>query len=41
MMFNIDKCKVMHVGKCNSMLRGRALEKVNEERDLGMIMSSY
>jgi len=44
MMFNVDKCKVMHVG--NSYLRrqyfmhGQKLDEVTQERDLGVIISN-
>ena len=40
MKFNIDKCKVMHIGFNNGEvdyeIAGKKLEKVNEERDLGL-----
>ena len=44
MHFNIDKCKVMHLGKKNIgndyHMGGKLLEVVEEERDLGVIMSN-
>ena len=45
MLFNLDKCKVLHFGKTNSSrcqysLGGKILEEVQEERDLGVIVSS-
>ena len=43
MLFNLDKCKVVHFGKsnnkCQDSLAGKILEEVNEERDLGVIVS--
>jgi ribonuclease P/MRP protein subunit RPP40 len=43
MPFNVDKCKVMHVGpnNCNYdyIMNGRTLSVVDEERDLGVIIS--
>ena len=43
--FNISRCKVMHVGKTNSKksyyMRGNILEEVNQEKDLGIIISSH
>lgn len=43
MPFNLDKCKVMHVGHRNNKakyeLRGRELEICNEEKDLGVIIT--
>ena len=42
--FNADKCKVMHYGKKNEHyiyhMNGRLLETVNEEKDLGIMISS-
>ena len=42
MLFNIDKCKVMHFEKNSSeatyQLGGRNLESVHEEKDLGVII---
>ena len=44
MSFNVQKCKVMHVGRDNSKLpyfmAGLQLETTEEERDLGVVMSS-
>ena len=44
MKFNIDKCKVMHIGVNNTEadyeMAGHKLEKVSEERDLGVIISN-
>jgi len=44
LLFNIDKCKVMHIGYNNRNekyeMDGIALQKVLEERDLGVIMES-
>jgi len=44
MKFNIDKCKVMHIGGNNTeadyVMAGHKLEKVSEERDLGVIISN-
>ena len=41
--FNIDKCKVMHIAGNNSEadyeVAGHKLEKVSEEKDLGVIVS--
>ena len=43
MLFNIEKCKVMHFGHHNQemdyTLDNRVLQKVHEERDLGVIIS--
>lgn len=43
MLFNLDKCKVLHFGKnngkCQYTLGGKILEEVQEERDLGIIVS--
>ena len=42
MMFNTDKCKVMHFGKSNSLsvysMNGANLSVINEEKDLGIIV---
>jgi hypothetical protein len=42
MLFNEDKCKVMHVGKNNLCatysINTKELDSVEEERDLGIIM---
>jgi len=44
MKFNINKCKVMHIGRHNSehkyYMRGQLLESVKEEKDLGIWFSS-
>jgi len=44
MLFNIDKCKVMHLGlnnvKAKYEINGKYLEEVIEERDLGVIIQS-
>ncbi len=41
---NLDKCKIMHIGPRNSRhaykMRGRPLQIVNEESDLGVTISS-
>ena len=42
MLFNVDKCKVMHIGyknvKATYEMNGKPLEEVTEERDLGVIL---
>ena len=42
MLFNVDKCKVMHLGinntKVNYELNGITLEEVTEERDLAGVV---
>ncbi len=42
MLFNISKCKVMHIGKKNSkevyMMKGQGIEEVKEEKDLGVFL---
>ena len=44
MEFNVEKCKVMHFGsrnnKFNYSIRGKQLEVVSVERDLGVIIAS-
>ena len=44
MLFNKDKCKVMHIGLNNPQIEytmdGLKLEEINEERDLGIIMQN-
>ena len=44
MRFNVDKCKVMHLGKRNAggsyVMNGGTLREVNEERDLGVRITS-
>ena len=46
MMFNVQKCKAMHVGK-NRMdavaeysMKGTVLETVDEEKDLGVVLKN-
>ena len=43
MLFNIDKCKVMHLGynnpKVNYVMESTQLQEVSEEKDLGIIVS--
>jgi len=40
MLFNMDKCKVMHMGyQAEYVTDGSILESVNEEKDLGVIIS--
>jgi ribonuclease P/MRP protein subunit RPP40 len=42
MVFNVDKCKVMHIGKKNSgakyMMGNKEIMEVQEEKDLGVIV---
>ena len=44
MLFNLDKCKVMHLGKNNVksqyVMGGQILQEVSEEKDLGVIISN-
>ena len=44
MLFNIEKCKIMHIGHNNSHaiyeMDGELLEEVIDERDLGVIMQN-
>ena len=44
MLFNVDKCKVMHIGNNNGKakyeMNDKLLEEVIEERDLGVIMQN-
>jgi hypothetical protein len=44
MLFNVDKCKVMHIGFNNKRekyeMDGKNLDEVDEEKDLGVIMQS-
>ena len=44
MVFNVDKCKVLHCGHNNGQVHyvmdGNILESVEEERDLGVIIQS-
>ena len=43
MLFNIDKCKVMHFGNNNSksqyIMGGQPLHVISEEKDLGVLIS--
>ena len=43
MLFNVDKCKVMHLGynnpKVNYVVEATQLQEVSEERDLRIIVS--
>jgi len=43
MLFNVEKCKVIHIGydnmKAEYFMDGVKLEHVNEEKDLGVIIS--
>ena len=43
MLFNVEKCKVMHIGydnmKTEYLMDGVKLKHVNEEKDLGVIIS--
>ena len=42
MKFNVEKCKVMYLGKHNSRvkyeLQGKELDKIVEEKDLGVFL---
>jgi hypothetical protein len=42
MLFNIEKCKVMHIGynnlKASYMMKGNVLQNVEEEQDLGFVV---
>ena len=44
MLFNVDKCKGMHIGlndnKANYEMNGKYLEEVTEERDLGVVLQN-
>ena len=44
MLFNTDKCKIMHIGNNNTKalyeMNGITLEEVTEERDLGVIIQN-
>ena len=44
MKFNVDKCKVLHIGSNNNrvqyLMNGQQLSAVNKEKDLGIIISS-
>ena len=43
MLFNADKCKIIHVGHSNCLadynMCGKKLETVDKEKDLGAIVS--
>ena len=43
MLFHVDKCKVMHFGhnnlKLDYLLDNKTLQKVHQEKDLGVIIS--
>jgi len=43
MLFNVSKCKVMHAGRNNALqeyeMEGQTLEAVQQERDLGVIIT--
>lgn len=42
--FNISKCKALHIGNCNPCrrykMKGRLLEHINDQKDLGVIVDS-
>ncbi len=44
MQFNVSKCKVMHMGHANPKfsysMNGQELEETEEERDIGVVISS-
>jgi len=44
MLFNVDKCEVIHIGHSNYKakyeMNGKFVDAVTEERDLGVIMQS-
>ena len=44
MEFNVDKCKVMHIGRTNKnfeyYMDSKELEAVHEEKDLGVLITS-
>ena len=44
MAFNTNKCKVMHVGRTNQkfsyVMNGQILDRVDSEKDLGVMISS-
>jgi hypothetical protein len=44
MKLNTDKCKVMHIGAKNLegeyFMEGKQLEKITEEKDLGVLISN-
>jgi len=45
MLFNVDACKVIHIGlnnsKANYEMNGKYSEEITEERDLGVIIQNY
>ena len=42
--FNISKCKVLHIGRCNPCrrykIKGNPLKSTNEEKDLGILVDN-
>ena len=42
MLFNVDKCKVLHIGRNNAsssyIMGGKTLQAIDEEKDLGVIV---
>ena len=42
MLFNVDKCKVLHIGRSNPSssysMGGKVLEAIDDEKDLGFII---
>ena len=44
MEFNVDKCKVMYIGRTNKNFKyymdSKELEAVHEEKDLGVLITS-
>ena len=44
MLFNVKKCKVLHIGHnnayCEYSMNGEILQSVTEETDLGIIVSN-
>ena len=44
MFFNVDKCKVLHIGnrnvQANYTMNGKQLAKVEQEKDLGVVISN-
>ena len=44
MFFNVDKCKVLHIGnrnvQANHTMNGKQLAKIEQEKDLGVVISS-
>jgi len=45
MLFNVEKCNVMHLGcsipRVDYIMDSKRLESVNEQKDLGVIVSEY